>query len=113
MVFFWRTFSLRKHQFIRKEGTEMSFQNGGNNATSKKLRCSAVIISDTRHIDNEEVILYGIRVFFGSMVAAEYTDITDDKEKIIVLCSLFNNSDIDRKHIRDIIEDFADSLHFI
>jgi hypothetical protein len=113
VIFFLRTFFLKKYQFIRKEGTEMQFQNGENFTASTKLRCSAVIIFDEVFIDNEKVQLYGIRVFFGTVIAAEYADITDDCEKIKELCALFNNNDIDIKHIHDIIEDFADSLHYV
>ncbi len=90
----------------------MPFPDGRNNSNNRNFQCSAVVTSQTVYTDGEAVTLYGIRVFSENKLAAEYTDITEKQEKIKELCALFNKNDIDRKHIDDIIEDFADSLHF-
>ena len=91
----------------------MLLQNGGNNSKSAKPQCFAVIFSRTARTDCGIVVLYGIKVFFGNEIAGEYADITENLEKIRELCDLFNKYDIDKAHINDIVEDFADSLHFV
>jgi hypothetical protein len=72
--------------------------------------CRAEISESKISVDDKEITVYGIRFFTGKNLICEYHDITDDKDRILFLCSLFDEYDVDPSHIDDIVSDFVTQL---
>lgn len=81
--------------------------------SEKSCLCSARITETRIKHGRGELFVYGICVYCTKGLVAEYRDITDDREKILVLFSLLDGADLDPIHVNDVIEDFVDAMHFL
>lgn len=73
---------------------------------------TVTVTTDVWHEDGDTVRVYGLCFSDGHGFSDCYDAITSDIRKISELFGYFQNYDVDRSQINDIVEDFVDALHF-